>query len=200
MMHQRPRKFTNFRAVSRIYHAAPAAGVTATEEASMPTTVESSADTQLEAGKAIIRSFIHAWNTRDFGRFEALMGTGAVLHIGGAVVPCDPQGTRAIAEQWTSAFPDWRFDLLALIAEGDRVVAHMPYRGTHRQAILGAAPTGRSCAVDEIVIFRVADGKIAEAWEVYDEAGMWRQLGASPVRASDPATSDPPSATRDTTR
>jgi predicted ester cyclase len=31
--------------------------------------------------------------------------------------------------------------------------------------------------VDEIVIFRIAEGKIAEAWEVFDEAGMWRQLG-----------------------
>jgi predicted ester cyclase len=108
------------------------------------------------------------------------MSEGAVLRIGGAVVPCDPRGTRGIAEAWTSAFPDWRFELLALVAEGDRVVAHMPYHGTHRQAILGVAPTGRSCVVDEIVIFRVADGKIAEAWEVYDEAGMWRQLGLLP--------------------
>jgi predicted ester cyclase len=52
--------------------------------------------------------------------------------------------------------------------------------GTHRQAVLGLAPTHRSCAVDEIVIFRVTDGKIVEAWEVYDEAGMWRQLGGLP--------------------
>jgi hypothetical protein len=31
-----------------------------------------------------------------------------------------------------------------------------------------------------MVIFRIGDGKVAEAWEVYDEAGMWRQLGAVP--------------------
>jgi len=146
----------------------------------MPTNLESSADAQLAANKAIVRSFIDAWNTRDFDRFEVLMGDDAVLRIGGAVIPCDPQGTRSIAAEWTSAFPDWRFELLALIAEGDRVVAHMPYRGTHRQAISGVAPTHRSCIVDEIVIFRIADGKITEAWEVYDEAGMWRQLGVLP--------------------
>ena len=68
----------------------------------------------------------------------------------------------------------------ALVAEGDLVVAHMPYAGTHRGAILGIEPTNRFCSVDEIVIFRLRDGKIAEAWEVYDEAGMWRQLGAAP--------------------
>jgi predicted ester cyclase len=56
----------------------------------------------------------------------------------------------------------------------------MPYSGTHRQSILGIAPTDRTCSVDEIVIFRIADGKIAEAWEVYDETGMWRQLGVFP--------------------
>ncbi|HEX7658653.1 MAG TPA: ester cyclase [Pseudonocardiaceae bacterium] len=94
-------------------------------------------------------------------------------------MPCDPAGTRVIAEQWTTAFPDWCFDLGALIAEGDRVVAHMPYSGTHRASIVGVAATGRSCTVDEIVIFRIANGKVAEAWEVYDEAGMWRQLGVA---------------------
>ena len=79
-----------------------------------------------DSGRAIRPDCVDAWNSRDFGRFQTLMGEGAVLRIGGGVVPCDPAGTRAIAEEWTTAFPDWRFDLLALIAEGDRVVAHMP--------------------------------------------------------------------------
>jgi predicted ester cyclase len=56
----------------------------------------------------------------------------------------------------------------------------MPFSGTHRQAIVGLPATGRSCVVDEIVIVRIWSGKIAEAWEVYDEAGMWRQLGVTP--------------------
>jgi steroid delta-isomerase-like uncharacterized protein len=134
------------------------------------------ADTQ-GANKAVVRSFIETWNTRDFDRFETLMADDAVLHIGGGAVPCNPAATRAIAEEWTSAFPDWQFELLSLIAEGNHVVAHMPYSGTHKRAIVGVEPTGRHCTVDEIVIFRIADGKIAEAWEVFDEAGMWRQLG-----------------------
>jgi predicted ester cyclase len=56
----------------------------------------------------------------------------------------------------------------------------MPYSGTLRSAIIGVEPTGRSRTVDEIAIFRVADGRIAEAWEVFDEAGMWRRLGVTP--------------------
>jgi steroid delta-isomerase-like uncharacterized protein len=139
--------------------------------------------TDVDTNKEIVRAFVAAWNERDFDRFEALMGAGAVLSVGGMQVPCDAGGTRAIAEQWTTAFPDWRFELLGLVAEGDRVVAHMPYTGTFSHAINGIAPTGRFARVDEMVIFRIADGKIAQAWEVYDEAGMWRQLGVMPGAA-----------------
>jgi predicted ester cyclase len=135
----------------------------------------------IDANKDIIRAFVAAWNDRDFDRFDALMGSGAVLSVGGMQVPCDPQGTRAIAEEWTTAFPDWRFELIGLVAESDRVVAHMPYSGTFSQPINGIAPTGRFARVDEMVMFRIADGKIAEAWEVYDESGMWRQLGVAPA-------------------
>jgi len=182
-MHLPGRKFANFGLFLCICPVTLTAGVTADKEASMTTTAKSPTAAQLEANKAVIRSFVDAWNSRDFGRFQALMGQDAVLRIGDVVVPCNPAGTRAIAEEWTTAFPDWRFDLRALIAEGDRVVAHMPYSGTHRQPILGVDPTNRSCSVDEIVIFRVNEGKITQAWEVYDEAGMWRQLGVRPPDA-----------------
>ena len=137
--------------------------------------------THLDRNRGIARSFVAAWNERTFDRFDDLMAEGAVLAVSGATFPCDPAGTRAIAEEWTAAFPDWRFDLRALVAEGDLVVAHMPYRGTFTNPLMGLDPTGRAAEVDEMVIFRVRDGRIAEAWEVYDEAGMWRQLGVAPA-------------------
>jgi len=136
--------------------------------------------TDLEANKDLVRSFVAAWNERDFGRFDLLMGDHATLSVGGTTVSCSPAGTRAIAEEWTSAFPDWRFELRAIIAEGDHVVAHMPYTGTFTKPILGIGPTRQFAQVDEIVIFRIEGGRVVEAWEVYDECGMWRQLGVVP--------------------
>ena len=56
----------------------------------------------------------------------------------------------------------------------------MPYEDTFERPPYAVPPTGKFAHVDEIVIFRIADNKIVEAWEVYDEAGMWRQLGVSP--------------------
>ena len=132
-----------------------------------------------EANKDLVRVFVAAWNERDFAAFDRVMGEGAVLTVCAQTVPCDPAGTRAIAEEWTTAFPDWRFDLRALVADGDLVAAHMPYQGTFEHPLYAVPPTGKFAHVDEMVIFRIADDKIVEAWEVYDEAGMWRQLGVS---------------------
>jgi steroid delta-isomerase-like uncharacterized protein len=134
-----------------------------------------------DANKAIVRSFIEAWNNRDFARFEDLMADTCQLAVGADRVSCSPSSTREIAEYWVAAFPDWRFELLDLVAEGDRVVALMPYSGTQDGDVLDIPATRRRVQVSEIVIFRIADGRIAEAWEVYDECGMRRQLGGMPA-------------------
>jgi predicted ester cyclase len=139
----------------------------------------------MDTGKDVVRAFVAAWNDRDFAAFDRLMAEGAVLRVGGQTVPCDPAGTRAIAEEWTTAFPDWRFDLLELVAEGELVAAHMPYEGTFARPLYGIEPTGRFARVDEMVIFRVVGGRVVEAWEVYDEAGMWRQLNGTSEAAAD---------------
>lgn len=136
--------------------------------------------TDTAANKELIRAFVAAWNDRDFAAFDRLMADDAVLTVGGSTISCNAAATRAIASAWTTAFPDWRFDLISLVAEGDRVAAHLPYSGTFTQPFRGIAPTGKFARVDEMVIFRVADGRVAEAWKVFDEMGMWRQLGIRP--------------------
>jgi predicted ester cyclase len=44
---------------------------------------------------------------------------------------------------------------------------------------MGIAPTGRPIEVTAVGIWRVADGKIAEAWLVFDALGMMQQLGVA---------------------
>jgi hypothetical protein len=63
------------------------------------------------------------------------------LTVGGTTISASP-ATRAIAEHWLAGFPDYRFDLLDLIAEGDKVVARMPFSGTQAGPGLDLTPTG----------------------------------------------------------
>ena len=81
---------------------------------------------------------------------------------------------------YEAAFPN--YELLAddLIAEGDKVVVRSTFRGTHKGDLMGIAPTGKQVTVPVILIYRIADDKIAEHWMQVDALGMMQQLGVIP--------------------
>jgi predicted ester cyclase len=87
-----------------------------------------------------------------------------------------------LARRWISpfrsSFPDFRMEIVELVAEDDVVVAHFKCSGTHRGVWLGISPTGRRFeSVDEIYIFHVRDGKLAHGLGVEDTLSRMRQLG-----------------------
>lgn len=60
------------------------------------------------------------------------------------------------------AFPDWRWKRIQLIAEDDRLAAHLRASGTHQGAFDGIAPTRRHVNVAEFAMYRVTKGRIVE--------------------------------------
>jgi predicted ester cyclase len=90
-----------------------------------------------------------------------------------------------MARRWVnpfqSAFPDFEMEIVDLIAEGEKVVAHFKCSGTHLGEWLGVPPTGRRFEnVDEIYIFGVQAGRLVSALGVEDNLSRLRQLGISP--------------------
>lgn len=67
-----------------------------------------------------------------------------------------------------------------LIACGDKVVARTVYRGKHIGLLFGLPATNKEATMDGIGIFRVANGKIAEAWGVTDSLEVFQELGVLP--------------------
>jgi predicted ester cyclase len=78
-----------------------------------------------------------------------------------------------------ASFPDFRMEVRDLIAEGDKVVGHFKCSGTHQGEWRGNPPTGRRFEdVDEIYIFRVAEGKLSAVTAVVeDDLTRMHQLG-----------------------
>jgi len=67
-----------------------------------------------------------------------------------------------------------------VFASGDRVAVRWTGSGVHTADVMGLAPTGKPVRVDAISIFRIAGGKIAEGWEVWDTLGFLQQVGGVP--------------------
>jgi steroid delta-isomerase-like uncharacterized protein len=78
---------------------------------------------------------------------------------------------------------DGHWDVQEMFSTGDRVVTRWIGRGTHRGELMGLEPTGNTIAVEAISVHRIADGKIAEDWTVWDALGLLQQLGAVPAPA-----------------
>lgn len=65
-----------------------------------------------------------------------------------------------------------------LIGEDDRIVARLRVVGAHTgYHVRMPEPTGRSCDVEQIWIFTLAEGRITEIRAVSDRLGMFLQLG-----------------------
>jgi steroid delta-isomerase-like uncharacterized protein len=77
-----------------------------------------------------------------------------------------------------AALPDMRETVEDQVGEGDRVAQRGVHRSTHRGELLGAPPTGNAVIVRSIEIHRIADGKIAETWIMFDALAMLQQVGA----------------------
>ena len=102
-------------------------------------------------------------------------------------MPTEATGAQKLKEIFATlhrAYPDLHVAVEDVIAEGDRVVARNTVTGTHRGDYMGIPRTGKSVTYNEIFVFRVADGLIAETWGVVDVLSQMRQLGAIPVGAS----------------
>jgi steroid delta-isomerase-like uncharacterized protein len=144
-------------------------------------------DGPLEANKQIVlRFYDELWNRGNFDAADELVAEDYVRHdLRPAEAPPGPAGQSAVAKRFRAAFPDVHLQVEALVAEGEIVVARWTISGTHTGAWGGIAPTGRSVRFTGVNFFRLADGKIAEIWNVRDDLGLREQVGA-PVYAGYP--------------
>jgi predicted ester cyclase len=88
-------------------------------------------------------------------------------------------GARRWIAPFRESFPDFRMDVVDVIAEPDKVVGHFKCSGTNQGEWQGKPATGRRFEdIDEIYIFRVEDGKLAGAVaSLEDNVKRMRQLG-----------------------
>ncbi|WP_353814893.1 ester cyclase [Agromyces sp. SYSU T00266] len=123
----------------------------------------------------VVRRFYEAWGRQDLDTAAALMTEDFVNNSSHA------RGRDSVREEgafWFAAFPDAEVAIEDLIADGDKVVARIHATATHLGDFLGTAPTGRTVELDEIDIFRVEGGAIAESWSIPDVFGLMTQIGA----------------------
>jgi steroid delta-isomerase-like uncharacterized protein len=88
------------------------------------------------------------------------------------------EGVQRFAAMMRVGFPDYQLTEEDSIAEGDKVACRWTLRGTHLGPFLGIPGTGREITIAGIDIWRVADDRLVETWQGWDQLNMLQQMGA----------------------
>ena len=139
-----------------------------------------SSTAQVEENKALVQGAIEEMNKANWAIVKELLAPDFIWHSLNDPNPLTRDELVQAVRMFYAIFPDGRYTIEDIIAEGDKVVTRLIFRGTHKGEFEGLPATGKEMARTSIVIFRIADGKIAEVWEEYDALGFMRQLGAIP--------------------
>ncbi len=123
------------------------------------------------------RMYEEAWNQ---GKLEVIDEICAPDYLGTGPYGDErgPESVKRGVANRRSAFPDVHVTIEDVFAAGDKVVARLSFRGTHKGEFQGIQPTGKEVTWSGIWIYRVADGRFIERWHNYDMLGLLQQLGA----------------------
>jgi steroid delta-isomerase-like uncharacterized protein len=140
---------------------------------------------QATSNKTTLKRFEDTVNTGDVEliseTIDELVEPEALIHT---PLPIEASGAQAAKQVWAMllrGLPDLHLTIEDLIAEGDKVAIRNSVTGTHQGEYMGLPPTGKSVTYNEIFIFRLADGRIAETWGVVDVLSQMKQLGVIPA-------------------
>jgi steroid delta-isomerase-like uncharacterized protein len=136
----------------------------------------------IEENKEIALSLIEALNARDLGLWSRHLADDYAAEHPGVSVLLDKSRSIAYHQRFVTAFPDIRFEVLGVIAEGDRVLVQWTGSGTHAErlaTITGRTipPTRRRVRVPGAMLTEARDGKITRGWFYWDQLTLLAQLG-----------------------
>ena len=151
-----------------------AGGAARAQEPALPVPSAPPAQDTPETNKALVRHYLQILSGGTLADLDQVVGADFADRTPG--VPGDvygPDAIRASQRRARELFENIRYNLEDLIAEGDRVAARYTVRATRKGAGLGGKPV----EVTGVTLFRIAAGKVREAWIVNDQIELFRQLG-----------------------
>lgn len=124
------------------------------------------------------QTWIDGLNRGDVSAADKAYAADCVIHINGSPDPnLSVAGFKQMMSGLLAAFPDLRITIEDQVVAGDKVATRWVAEGTNSGSFGGVPPTGRRVRVNGLILDRVADGRIVERWEQWDQAGMMQQLG-----------------------
>ncbi len=132
-----------------------------------------------ESNKAIIKKlFNDILNRNNPSSISELVSEDYFEHD---LYPGQIQGRIGVVQRLSvlfSAFPDAKYILEDLIADGDKVAVRWTMNGTHKRAFMDIKPTNKKITLTGIDIYEIKNEMVASHWDEADMFGLLNQLKA----------------------
>jgi steroid delta-isomerase-like uncharacterized protein len=131
--------------------------------------------------KTILRNFIdEVWNAGNVDASDRYIATRYTIHHD----PGDPwdkqeldlAGFKDRLRISRAPFPDQRFSIHNLIAEGDTAITTWLWSGTHKGDIPGFPATGNTIKMSGATVYYFDAGRLTGHWQITDRHGVYMQL------------------------
>jgi steroid delta-isomerase-like uncharacterized protein len=131
--------------------------------------------------KAILRQFIDdVWNAGNTEVCQKYIAPRYTVHHD----PGDPWDKQELdlagyikrMEVSRAPFPDQRFAIQDLVAEGDKVVMTWLWQATHTGDIPGFPATDARISMSGATVYYFEDGRLTGHWQIADRLGVYMQL------------------------
>lgn len=120
-----------------------------------------------EENKAIARQILEAANAQDYDAFDQFM------------TPELATQSKDTMRGLYATFEGHHFDIVDMVAEGDKVMTRITTHGAHSGEFEGVPPTGKQWTNKGFIYDRFENGKVVEIDFVMDVLGHLKQLGAT---------------------
>jgi steroid delta-isomerase-like uncharacterized protein len=132
------------------------------------------------------QAFFDAWNAGDLSKADPYEAEGFIAEAPGAAGPMNKEQNRTYLQNFLTAFPGSKFEILLTIAQGDYVVMHWKVGGGKHSGPLHTPsggviqPTGKTATVVGSTTSQTKNGKIVHSWAFWDMTSLLNQLGLLP--------------------
>src|SRR5262245_22303436 len=151
---------------------------------------------ETERNRGVITAFHELMNRGEWKQAAELFAPDVRHHISWRGVDKDEvivsgrENLTANTGDIFQTFPDWRMEIVSMVAEGDSVVVRCRVSGTERGVgtkrvnggfLVGVQPTGKRFQVQQMHWYVLKNGKITDHFASRDDLGMTQQLGLLPL-------------------
>jgi len=147
---------------------------------------------QADDNVAVVRSMTEALNARDFDALDGLISPDVVRHCAATpgVNVSNLEEMKQFLKADLAACPDATQEINMIFGAGDKVAAHVTYRGTQTGQMGPFPASGKPVELPFIGILRLEDGLVAEIWVEWDNMHALTQLGHLEPPQAEKSTED----------